>query len=135
MSSLLALTLSVGGTCSVAGGTVKTYTPDGQNVPNGLHVADMSETDMRIRPNVTFRNVVPRFENTTGKYIGKEKRFFTLTRPKLEADGSISNNYVRIEAGFSPSSTAAEKAELFTSSAQLCFDADTTDFRSGGSLA
>lgn len=133
--SLVNLAILVGGTCSATGGTSKTYSPDGQTVPQGLHIADMSETDMRIRPNITFRNSVPRFDNSTGKYIGKEKRFITLTRPKLEADGSISNNYIRIEAGFSPSSTAAEKAELFTSGAQLCFDSDTTDFRSGGSLA
>lgn len=129
------LTILVGGTCSATGGTSKTYSPDGLSVPQGLHVADMSETDMRIRPNITFRTSLPRFDAASGKYVGKEKRFITLTRPKLESDGTISNNYIRIEVGFSPSTTAAEKAELFVSGSQLCFDADTTDFRSGGSLA
>lgn len=129
------LAILVGGTCSATGGTSKTYTNDGLSVPQGLHIADMSETDMRIRPNITFRNSIPRFDAATGKYVGKEKRFITLTRPKLESDGSISNNYLRIEVGFSPSSTAAEKAELFVSGAQLCFDTDTTDFRTGSSLA
>jgi hypothetical protein len=129
------LTLLVGGTCSATGGVSKTYTPDGQTVTNGLHVADATEADLRIRPHVQFRTQIPKFDANTGKYLGKEKRFFNLTRPKLEADGSISNNYIKIEVGYSPSSTAAEKAELYTSGAQLCFDTDTVDFRTAGSLA
>lgn len=129
------LTLLVGGTCSATGGTSKSFTPDGQTVVNGIHVADSSEADLRIRPHVTFRTQVPKLDNNTGKFIGKEKRFINYVRPKLEADGTISNNYIKIEVGYSPSSTAAEKAELFASGSQLGFDADTLDFRNTGSLA
>lgn len=133
--SLVNLAILVGGTPSATGGTSKTYTPDGQSVPNGLHIADASETDFRIRPHMTFRTTVPKYNNNTLKYDGKEKRFMTLTRPKLEADGTISNNYIKIEIGFSPTSTAAEKAELAISGSQLLFDSDTTEFRNNGSLA
>lgn len=81
---LTALTLSDSATgLSVTGGTVKTYTPDGQAVSNGVHVADNTVTDFRVKPHITWKNRNPQ-RLPDGSYT-RGKKTVIVTFPYLNA--------------------------------------------------
>lgn len=132
--SLSSFSVLAGGTNSASGGTSKTYTIDGKQIVGGLHVADASVTDFRVRPNATFRNRDPKY-NSALKRFSKDKKSVTLVIPKLLADGSTEYNLIRIEREVHPESTVAEALELNTQGAQLLFDPEVAAFWSAGSLA
>lgn len=124
--------ISVGATCSITGGTAKTYKANGTAVKGGIQVVDVSETDARIRSSITFTSK-PAIQGPAGKWT-YERRETVLLRPKLLADGTVAFNSVRTIVNFHPETTAAEVAELSNSDAQLHFDSELADFRSIGSL-
>lgn len=115
------------------GGSDLTLTPDGQSVANGIHIADATQADFRIRKNATLRNRVPVLQ-PNGKY-SKDKKTITFTAPKILADGSTVFNLIRIEREIHPESTAAEALDLCMIGAQLVSDSDFASFWSAGSLA
>lgn len=127
------MSLPVDGTLSVAGGTAKSFTTDGQTVANGLHLADASVTDFRIRPNMTVKVKMPSLDGA-GVY-SKDKKTITYVVPKLLASGKTVFNLIRVEREVHPESTAAEALHLLNVGAQLLFDLDTTSFWASGSLA
>lgn len=115
------------------GGTDVTFTPDGQTVPNGLHVADAAQADFRIRRNITFRNRPPALQ-PDGTY-SKAKLVISYSQPKLLASGKTTFNVRRLEIETHPETTAAEQAELDFVIAQLAGSTGTASFRATGSLA
>lgn len=127
------LTLSEGATCSITGGTTKTFKLNATPVKNGVQVVDSSNADIRLRPSLTAiaKNAV---QGKDGKW-SYERRETILVRPKLLADGTIGFNSQRVITSFHPESTPAEITELYSSGAQVGFDADTSDFRAQGTLA
>lgn len=127
-------TLSLGGTCSVTGGTSKTFTEAGETITNGKKVVDFSQTDARLRPFVVCVNR-PARTNGQGKFISKEKRTWRLVCPKLRADGTIS--YPLLEIRFEPDveNTDAERNQMLSYGAQGCFDADFSSFMLYGTIA
>jgi hypothetical protein len=131
--SLSSFAVLAGGTNSATGGTSKTYAIDGKPVVGGVHVADASVADFRVRPNATFRNREPKY-NSALKKFSKDKKGVTLVIPKLLADGSTEYNLIRIEREVHPESTAAEALELNIQGAQLLFDSEVAAFWASGSL-
>lgn len=130
--SIKGCTIVEGATCSVTGGTAKTFKANGTTVKGGVQVVDTSVTDARVRPAMTFSSK-PSVQGLDGKW-SFERREIVTTRPKLLADGTIAFNSVREIVNFHPESTAAEIAELYNSSAQVNFDSDLADFRTIGSI-
>lgn len=130
--ALSSFALLAGGTNSATGGTSKTYANDGKPVAGGIHVSDASQTDFRIRPNITFRNREPKYNSVTKKF-SKDKKQAVLVIPKLLADGSVEYNLIRIEREVHPESTAAEMLELNVQGAQLLFDSEVSAFWTVGS--
>lgn len=125
-------TIVEGATCSVTGGTAKTFKANGATVKNGVQVVDTSVTDARIRPSITC-TAKPAVQGLDGKW-SFERRETVFLRPKLLADGTVAFNSVREIVNFHPESTAIEIAELYNGSAQVNFDADFADFRTIGSI-
>lgn len=117
---------------SVAAGTNSTFTPDGVEVPSGLHLADASEADFRIRPSVTLKTRNPKLVNGTWT---KGKRWITTTYPRLLADGTYAYDVVRSEIEIHPETSAVDAEAHELVHAQLLFDSDLTSFRRTGDLS
>lgn len=129
-------TLLVGGSVSASGGTSTAFTVNGAEVKGGVQVVDATNTNAITRAMVTLRNIKNAVVNaTTGKYVGKTKRQGQLVRPKVLPDGSIIFPLIRIELETHPEMTSAEVTALLTEGAQLCIDADFTNFWQIGSLS
>lgn len=132
--SLANAVLKTGATSmAVTGGTDITFSPDGQSITNGLHIAVAADTDFRTRRNMTIKNKVPSLLSD-GTYT-KGKGSITYAAPKILADGSTSFNLVRLEIECHPESTAAERTELQMIAGQIATDADFTAFWNTGSIA
>lgn len=127
-------TLMSGGTLSVTGGTSKTYAPDGVNVANGIHLADFSVTDARIRPSLTAKNRPAAYDKTKGVWV-RGKRECVLTIPKVLASGITEFPNVRIIIEDHPEMTDAELTTLLGLAGQIFFDTDFTNYVKYGSLA
>lgn len=122
---------ATGGTTT--GGTSATFSSDGVDVKNGLSVADMAETDFTIRSNVTLRTTRP-VKLPDGTYT-REKRYATVNVPSALPDGSIVNDFVRIELQVHPKRTTAQRTNVIMLGAQILTDADTQSFLLTGNLA
>lgn len=126
--------LSVGATSlSVTGGTVKTFTPDGQSVMNGIHVADNSETDFRVKKHITFKNRNPQ-RLSDGTY-GKGKKDIILTVPYLDADGIVRFATFRYACEYDPVIPAATVKDGRYLMAQALFDTDIENFHAAGDIS
>jgi hypothetical protein len=121
-----------GGTVSATGGTAQSFAETGIQIPAGCNVADFTEEDQRIRPNVTLK-VRPIRSNPDGSFT-KGKTAMTLVVPKERANGSIAYPLIRIEVEDDAESTTTEIDNLFNLGAQLCIDADLANFRRYKSL-
>lgn len=122
---------ATGGT--ITGGTSATFSQDGVEVKNGIHVADSSEADFTIRPNATFRNRNPELL-PDGSY-SKAKRSISYVKPKKLTSGSVVFNVARIELEMHPEMSVTEVANLRYEAAQMLLDADFTNFITLGTLA
>jgi len=119
---------------SVTGGTVKTFTPDGQTVTNGIHVADASVTDFRIRPHITWKNRNPQ-RLADGTY-GKGKKDVIVTYPYLDATtGKVEFATARYSFEYSPIIPAANQKNCRQQMAQCLFDADCENFHVSGDIS
>jgi len=128
----MSLTILDGATVSATGGTGKTYTTDGTIIVGGIHLADASVTDFRIRPNITARVRMPQLQ-ADGSYT-KMKISAVHTVPQILASGKTVFNLVRTELEVHPELSAAAATELRNKGAQLLFDSEMTNFWSAGSL-
>lgn len=122
---------ATGGTTT--GGTAMALASDGVSVKNGIHVADMAETNFLVRTNLTLKTRNPA-KQSDGTY-SKAKRYATIVVPKAIASGEVVFNLVRIETEAHPETTDAELTNLFMLGAQLLTDSDLTAFFKTGSLA
>lgn len=127
-------TLALGGTCSVTGGTSKTFTDVGETIKNGKKVSDLTVADSRVRPSLTCINR-PATLNSLGKYISKDKRTVKLVWPKILADGSIVFNVRELRIEDHPETTDTEKANADSYMAQVLFDSDFNGFVRNGSTS
>lgn len=132
---LSAITLADSATSlSVTGGTVKTYTPDGQAVTNGIHVADNSVTDFRVKPHITWKNRNPQ-RLPDGSYT-KGKRDVIITVPYLDAStGKVEFDTWRISNEHAAVIPAANRKNARFIAAQCLFDADAENFFVTGDIS
>lgn len=119
---------------TVVGGSDQTFGPDGVTVTGGVHVADVNQTDFRIRTNMTIKNRIPTLSSVDGTY-SKDKKSIVIAKPKILASGKVTFNLIRIEREVHPESTAAEALELNMLGGQALSDADFLAFWTAGSLA
>ena len=124
--------INTGGITSTTGGTEPTYAPDGLNVTNGIHVANMAVTDMKVRPGVTAKNN-PASVNSAGVW-SDGKRELTVTIPKVLASGVQKFPSIRIICKDHPECTQAEVDALWHMAAQVCSNSAYQSFRRTGSL-
>lgn len=117
---------------TVAAGTDATFTPDGVEVPSGLHLADAGTADFRVRPKISIKTRNPQLNNGS---FSKGKRWFTLTIPRLLADGTYVNDVVRVEQEAHPETSASDAEAHRLMAAQAMFDSDLSSFWSTGSLS
>lgn len=125
--------LKSAGTCSVTGGTDITFKLTGLEVKNGASFADAASTDVRTRKSLTARSQPARVL-PTGKW-SKDKREFTVTMPKVLADGTQDFQSSRTEFNLLAESTAADLLELKTLTAQAIFSALFADFWQTGAIS
>lgn len=129
------LSISHGATSlSVTGGTARAFTPDGQTVTNGLHVAAMAVTDFRIRPHISFKNRNPN-RKTDGSFT-QGTRTIVLTTPYLDSTtGVVHYDTWTLEHRYSPVIPDADLKSARYNAAQLLFDSDCESFNTGGDLS
>lgn len=129
----MSITVMTGATgFSVTGGTSKVFSLDGQTVQNGVHLADASITDFRIRPHVTVKNRNPQ-RQPDGSY-SKGKKEVIVTFPFLKADGTIGFNVDRHTHEYDAEVSAALDKDLRYVAAQFQFDSEMETFHTGGAL-
>lgn len=126
-------TLLLGGTVSATGGTSKSFTELGETIRNGVKVGDLSEVDSRIRPTIVCVNRPAPMSG--GVYTGKDKKTVRLVIPKLLADGSLTYNLREVRIEDHPETTAAEKNNLNSYTAQILSDTDFQNFLLYGTTA
>lgn len=124
-------TLLTGATVSATGGTNRDFTPDGVEVPNGIHLSDSGEPDFKIKQQLTLKTRNPQLNN--GLY-GKGKKWATLVVPQVLSDDSIAFNLIRIEVERHPDMAVSDYTDMLKQGAQLFIDTDLTDFWNEGSL-
>lgn len=117
---------------TVAAGTNATFTPDGVQIPSGLHLADASTADFRIRPNITLKTKNPTLNNGS---FSKGKRWCDVKIPRLLSNGTYVTDIIRIEHEFHPETAAADVQKHRCIAAQMLFDSDLTSFWNAGSLS
>lgn len=133
--ALNTITLSDSATSlSVTGGTVKTYTPDGQTVTNGIHVADNSVSDFRVKPHITWKNRNPQ-RLSDGTY-SKGKKEIIVTVPYL----NTTTNLVQFATAsysfsYNPEIPAASLKNARYLLAQCLFDVDAENFHVSGDIS
>lgn len=132
---LASITLSDSPTgLSVTGGTVKTFTPDGQTVTNGIHVADNSVSDFRVKPHITWKNRNPQ-RLSDGTY-GKGKKDIIVTVPYLDSvTGRVEFCTERYSSEYVPVIPAATRKNARQILAQCLFDADAENFHVAGDIS
>lgn len=130
---LVNASILTGASISASGGTAVNYTPDGQSVPNGLHLIDAAVADFRLRPQLTFKTKNPTLM-PDGSY-SKDRRTVVLVEPFVDSKGKTQFDLIRIEREVHPESPAAKALDLNKKGAQLLIDTDTAAFFASGSLA
>lgn len=119
---------------TVTGGSLKTYTPDGQTVSNGIHVADNTVTDFRVKPHITWKNRNPQ-RQSDGSY-SKGVRTTIVTVPYLEvATGKVYFVTERRTMEYAPEIPAAVIKNARFLAAQCMFDTDAENFNTAGDVS
>lgn len=118
---------------SVTGGTARAFTPDGQTVTNGVHVAASAVTDFRVRPHISFKNRNP-VRRSDGTY-SQGTRTFVYTEPYLDASGVVHYDTWEVTHRYSPSIPDANIKSARYNTAQLLFDADLENYNTVGDLS
>jgi hypothetical protein len=130
--STASVTLKDGATgFTVVGGTDQVFTPDGDEVANGVHLIASGVADFYERPSITIRTRSPKVVN--GVAI-KGKRWYTISQPRLDANGELYYDVMRCEEEIHPSTAAADAESFHNKGVHLLWVADLSAFRSTGSL-
>jgi hypothetical protein len=120
-----------GATVSQTGGTDTTYSTAASSGP-GVLTMDNSVADARLRPTSLFLSRAATL-GSDGDF-GKGKVSAIHRRPVLNSEGKLKFPLMRVEFEDYPGLTAAERQAFWDWLAQLCIDADYSNFRNYGSL-
>jgi len=130
--SLRNMSLPVGGTISVSGGTTTDFADDGSTIQNGLHLIVPTDTSYLTRRSITAK--VRQAAMQSDGSMSKIKRGLTFVKPTVLASGVTVYNVVRCEIDVHPEVEATIRAELLSVGALLFSDNDTANFWAVGSL-
>jgi hypothetical protein len=119
---------------SFTGGTALVFEKDGTPVATGVHVSDTTETDLRLKKHITFKNVNTKLQSDGS--FSKSRRSMVLTIPFELADGSISYQVFRGEIEFHPefAAVAGNLDNLRYFGAQVLTDSETDTYFDHGSV-
>jgi hypothetical protein len=126
--------VKTGSTIATTGGSDLTFTPFGVS-GNTAKIGVPADTDFRLRRMIDFKVNQPLLNPTSPNGYTQAKASALFTKPKLLANGKYTKNTIQISIFYDPETTDAEKTELLDVAAQMCFDADFTDFFKSLSLA
>lgn len=116
----------------VTGGTDVTYTSDGQDVKNGIHLSVGSVDDFRIKPHAAFRTILPR-RLANGQFtMGNLDRVFTDMY--VDSAGVVHYIVTEVKTRFAPVIPAAVRKNHRLKVAQAQFIADCEAYNTGGDL-
>lgn len=104
------------------GGTATSFETDGTPVATGIHVADMSEADFRLRTHITFKNRNPVLQ-PDGSW-SKGKKDVILTIPREQTDGTIVFDVARVSLEINASTSTADASNLRHLIAQAILDSE-----------
>lgn len=127
------ITIPVGSTISVSGGTAKTYSSNGVQVKGGVNLVDVSATDFRTRPSIVARYNQPVLQ-PDGSY-SKAKMTIARTAPQILASGKTVFNVVRCEIELHPEAEATVLDEMKGIGVNLLIDAELDTFWSVGNIS
>lgn len=115
------------------GGVATSFEDDGTPVATGIRVSDTSETDLRLKQHMTFKNVNAKLQSDGS--FSKARKYINVTIPFELADGSISYQALRIEAEFHPefAAVAGNLKNLRHRGGQACLDSETDTYWDHGS--
>lgn len=123
--------LLAGGTCSVTGGSARTYAQDGNKVTTGKSYSDLNTADARIQPRIALKNRQPSYTSSTGKWR-KARREAVVSFPALLASGELVYNTYRIIAEVHPEIAQATELAQRQEAVQASFDAELATFWTAG---
>lgn len=118
---------------SVTGGTSKSYTVMKRG--NGsLNVADLSETDSRLRRSVDFRATLSRISPSAPNGYTQERKEAKFRFPIVLANSNRTENSVTVTLSHDIETTAAQKLEMRLTVAQSLSQAAWQDYWNSGSV-
>lgn len=118
---------------TMTGGTDNTFTPDGDIVSGGIHVAAAGQTSFITRDHILFKNRNARLQGD-GTYT-KSNRESVFVSPIVLASGKTAFNRGKLVLEIHPESTAAEILDICMVMAQVAAGASTIEFQKTGNLA
>lgn len=134
MSLSPSVSITNGGTISVAGGTAKTFSVT-QNQGNKVVLQDLSVTDMRVRPSVEVTVKTPVVSALAPNGYTQFRSSGVVKIPKLLANGHITVNQLKFELAADFEATDAEKQYLLDIGSQFAFQAALKSAFKDGVLA
>lgn len=127
MSGIKGLTLKDGASSmAVTGGSDMTFQTDGQVVQNGVHVANIAQSDFRIRENLSCKYRAPK-QNADGSYV-KEKFSATYAEPFVNSKGIVEYNVLRLDLEVSPNAPAGTNLNCRLMGGQLLTNTNLSNF-------
>jgi len=118
---------------TVVGGSDMTFTEDGVQVANGVHVSNAANTDFLTRENCTFKYRPPT-QKSDGSWT-KGKCTMIYVEPGVDANGKMKYDLGRVELELDPTSAATVGTNICFMLGQMLTQAATLAFRTSGSLA
>jgi hypothetical protein len=119
--------------CAASGGSALVFEDDGTPVATGVHVSDTTETDLRLKKHITFKNRNAQLQSDGS--FSKTRKDTVLTIPFELADGSISYQVVRTQTEAHPqfAAVAGNMDNLRFMGAQVLVDSETDSYYDHGS--
>ena len=118
---------------TVVGGTDLAFTPDGDDVKNGIHLHAADVFDFRVRPNMTLTNKKAAMQ-ADGDF-SKARLKLVGVYPKVLASGKTVYPLFRLEVETHPEQTEAEVDSMLNMAAQCPANAALLPFFKTGDLS
>lgn len=126
--------IAEGTSLGTSGGTNITLSITGVDVPGGVQLIVVEDTNFQTRRTVTAKYRPASINPATGKY-GKDKKSMVFVEPIVLEDGSVVFNTLRLEREVHPSTPEATVADYNVIGAQLLFRAEAAGFWRNGRTA
>lgn len=126
--SLINATIKTGATWAATGGSDLAFTPDGRAIPDGVNLVVLADTNLVLRRSLAARATMPALPTKTGDYARLGRAHLTYLVPFIASDGKLYKQPVKIEMGFHPEYTDANKAAVINDATAFLADTDFANF-------